>query len=127
MLRRAVSYLVVLGVLLHAAALVRHNAVMLDAHLLRGSLIADLHVLCNPRSTASVDPASLADVPVPTDAQNGCPICSGLAFALALPTPDLTPHFIAFDPPRLRPVIVAVQRPLPRALLPQSRGPPTLA
>jgi hypothetical protein len=127
MLRRAVSYLVVLGALLHAAAFVRHNAVMLDAHLLRASLIADLHVLCNPSGTSSVDPASLPDVPVPTDAQNGCPVCSGLAFALALPTPDLTPHFVAFDPPRLRPVIVAAHRPLPRAHLPPSRGPPTLA
>ena len=127
MLRRLVGYLLVLGVLVHSAALVRHNAVMLDAHLLRASLIADLHVLCNPRGTSSVDPASLGDVPVPTDAQNGCPVCSGLAFALALPTRDLTPHFIAFDPPRLRPAIVAAQRPLPRALLPPSRGPPTLA
>jgi len=127
MLRRAVSYLVVLGVLLHAAALVRHNAVMLNAHLLRGSLITDLHVLCNPSGTSSVDPASLADVPVPTDAQNGCPVCSGLAFAVALLAPDLTPHFIAFDPPHLRPMIVAAQRPLPRAILPPSRGPPTLA
>ncbi len=43
---------------------------------------------------------------------------------LALPTPDLTPHFVAFDPPRLRPVIVAAHRPLPRAVLPPSRGPP---
>ena len=127
MLRRVVSHRVVLGVLLHAAALVRHNAVMLDAHLLRGSLIADLMVICHPSGTSSVDPASLPDVPVPTDAQNGCPVCSGLALAVALPTPDLTPHFVAFDPPRLSPVIVAAHHPLPRALLPPSRGPPTLA
>jgi hypothetical protein len=127
MLRRAVSYLVVLGVLLHAAALVRHNGVMLDAHLLRGSLIADLHVLCNPSGTGSVDASGLVDVPIPTDAQNGCPVCSGLAFALALPTPDLTPYFIAFDLPRLRAVLVAAKRPPPRAVLPPSRGPPTPA
>lgn len=127
MLRRAISGLVMLGVLLHAAALVRHNAVMLDAHLLRGSLIADLMVICHPSGTNSIDPAHLPDVPVPTDAQNGCPVCSGLAFVAALPTPDLTPHFVAFDPPRLRPVIVAAHRALPRAVLPPSRGPPTLA
>lgn len=127
MLRRAVSYLVVLGVLLHAAALVRHNAVMLEAHSLRAALVADLMVLCHPSGSNSVDPANLPDVPLPTDAQNGCPVCSGLAFALALPTPDLTPYFVAFDPPRLRPVIVATHRPLPRAVLPPSRGPPTLA
>jgi hypothetical protein len=127
MLRRAVSYLVVLGVLLHAAALVRHNAVMLEAHSLRASLITDLMVICHPSGTNSVDAAQLPDVPLPTDAQNGCPVCSGLAFALALPTPDLTPHFVAFDPPRLRPVIVAAHRPLPRAVLPPTRGPPTLA
>jgi hypothetical protein len=127
MLRRAVSYLVVLGVLLHATAVVRHNAVMLDAHLLRASLIADLMVICHPSGNSSVDPAYHPDVPVPTDAQNGCPVCSGLAFALALPPPDLTPHFVAFDPPRLRAVIVAAHRPLPRAILPPSRGPPNLA
>lgn len=126
MLRRAVSYLVVLGVLLHAAALVRHNAVMLDAHGLRASLIADLAAICHPSGSNSIDPASLPDVPVPTDAQNGCPVCSGLVFALALPTPDLTPHFIAFDPPRPDPAIVAVRQPLPRAVLPPSRGPPSL-
>ena len=126
MLRRAVSNLVVLGVLLHAAALVRHNVVMLDAHLLRGSLMVDLMLICHPSGTNNVEPGNLPDVPVPTDAQNGCPVCSGLAFALALPAPDLTPHFVAFDPPRLRPVIVAAHHPLPRALLPPSRGPPTL-
>ncbi len=127
MLRRAVSYLVVLGVLLHAAAFVRHNAVMLEAHGLRASLIADLLVICHPNGTDSSDPANLPDVPVPSDSNNGCPVCSGLVFALALPPPDLTPHFIAFDPPRARPVIVAAHRPLPRAVLPPSRGPPSLA
>jgi hypothetical protein len=127
MLRRSISYLVVLGVLLHAAALVRHNTVMLEAHGLRASLIADLMVICHPSGTNSFDSASLPDVPVPTDAQNGCPVCSGLAFALALPTPSLTPHFVTFDPPRLRPVIVAAHRPPPRANLPPLRGPPTLA
>ncbi|MEO8652252.1 MAG: DUF2946 family protein [Hyphomicrobiaceae bacterium] len=127
MLRRAISYLVVLGVLLHAAAIVRHNTVMLEAHVLRASLVADLMVSCHPNGTNSVDPANLPDVPVPADAKNGCPICSGLAFALALPTPDLTPHFVAFDPPRLRPVIVVAHHALPRAILPPSRGPPSLA
>jgi hypothetical protein len=127
MLRRAVSYLVVLGVLLHAAAFVRHNTVMLDAHALRASLIADLMVLCHPSGTNSVDRAAVPDVPVPADAQNGCPICSGLAFAFALPTPNLTPQFVAFDPVPLPPVIALAPRPLPRAILPPSRGPPTLA
>jgi hypothetical protein len=127
MLRRAVSYLVVLGVLLHAAAVVRHNAVMVDAHGLRAALIVDLMMICHPSGTDSIDPANLPDVPVPTDSQNGCPVCSGLVFALGLPPPDLTPHFIAFDPPRPSPVIVAAHRPLPSAVLPPSRGPPSLA
>jgi hypothetical protein len=127
MLRRAIGYLLVLGVLLHAAALVRHNAVMLEAHALRAALIADLMVICHPSGASRTDPAGLPDVPLPTDAQNGCPVCSGLAFALALPAPDLTPRFVAFDPPRLRPAIVATHHPLPRAVLPPSRGPPALA
>jgi hypothetical protein len=126
MLRRAVSYLVVLGVLLHAAAFVRHNAVMLDSYGLRASLIADMMAFCHPSGTNSTDPANLPEVPVPSDARNGCPVCSGLVFALALPPPDQTPHFIAFDPPRPSPVIVAVRQPPPRAVLPPSRGPPSL-
>ena len=87
MLRRAVSYLVVLGVLLHAAAFVRHNTVMLEAHVLRASLVADLMVFCHPNGTNSVDPANLPDVPVPTDAQERLPdllrprLCAGAANA----------------------------------------------
>lgn len=127
MFRRVVSGLLMLGVLVHAAALVRHNSVMLDAHMMRASLIVDLMAICHPSGNGTIDKASLPDVPMPTDAQNNCPVCSGLTFTTALPVPDLIPHYVVFDPPRLRPVIVAAYPPLPQAILPPSRGPPSHA
>jgi hypothetical protein len=127
MFRRVVSGLVVLGVLLHAAALARHNGTMLDAHLQRGALIVDLMAICHPSGNGTIDKASLPDVPVPTDAQHNCPVCSGLTLAVVLVPPDLTPHFVAFDTPRPRPAIVAARPLLPLAVLPPTRGPPSLA
>jgi hypothetical protein len=118
MFRRVVSGLVVLGVLLHAAALARHNGTM---------LIVDLMAICHPSGNGTIDKASLPDVPVPTDAQHNCPVCSGLTLAVVLVPPDLTPHFVAFDTPRPRPAIVAARPLLPLAVLPPTRGPPSLA
>ncbi len=128
MLRRLISYLVMLGVLLHATAFVRHNAVMLEAHSMRASLIADLMVICHPSGTAnSSDPAVIPDVPRPTDAQNNCPICAGLAVDVALAVPELTPHYLRFDPPELRPAQVAIALEPTHLRLPPARGPPAHA
>lgn len=129
MLRRLMSYLLVLGVLAHATALVRHNAVMLEAYSQRAMLIADLMVICHPSGTGSgtVDVAVVPDVPVPTDAQNNCPICGGLAVDVALAAPELTPHYLRFDPPEQRPARIAVSTSGSHALLPPARGPPALA
>lgn len=126
MARRLVSYLIVLGVLVHAAALVRHNAVMLEAHAKRALLVADLTVICHP-SDATIDPANLPDIPRPTDAQNNCPVCSGLVMATTLPPPAPVLRRVVFDPPRLSPVIVADIWRSPQEILPPTRGPPSLA
>lgn len=127
MLRRMISFVVVLGVLLHALAIVRHNGVMIDAHVQRASLIKDLLLICHPSGIGTVDAASLPDVPRPTDAQNDCPICSGLGLAVALPAPDLVPYYVAFLPSELIPLPAIDGTELQRAFIPQARGPPLVA
>ncbi len=127
MLRRLISFVVLLGVLLHAHAIVRHNGVMLDAHLQRATLIADLLVICHPSGTGNIDAASLPDVPRPTDVENNCPLCSALGPAIALPPPDLAPYYVAFLPaqPDLPPAVRAPE--YLRTFIPPARGPPVLA
>jgi hypothetical protein len=84
-LRQWISVVAMLGVLLHAAALVRHYGVMLAAHLQYQALVSDLSSICQGVATdvgnASAD---LPHVPKPSDAQNGCPICSGQTPASAV-------------------------------------------
>jgi hypothetical protein len=127
MLRRLISFAVLLGVLMHAHALARHNGVMLDAHLQRTSLIADLVLICHPNGTGTIDPANLPDVPRPTDAQNDCPICSGIAHAVALPPPLFVPTYVVFLPAQPFP-LPAIRRVEPvRAFIPPPRGPPSFA
>jgi hypothetical protein len=127
MLRRFVSFVVLLGVMLHAHAIVRHNSVMLDAHFHRTTLITDLLSICHPSGTGTVDAASLPDVPRPTDAQNDCPLCSGLAPAVALPPPDLVPCYVAFRPAQPSPLPVIRGTELLRTFIPPARGPPRTA
>lgn len=122
-----ISGVVMLGVLMHAIAVVRHNTVMLSAHLQHASLAADLHILCNPSGSGNIDSASLPDLPRPADAQNDCPICVGLAFAVMTPTPSTEPSYLVFDPPMLRPTAEAAPVGHRRILLPPVRGPPSLA
>lgn len=127
MLRRLISFVVLLGVLLHAHAIVRHNGIMLDAHLQRASLVADLIVICHPSGTGTVDAASLPDVPLPSDAENNCPLCSGLGPAVALPPPAFTPYYVAFAPARPSPPPAIHGKALPRTFIPPARGPPLFA
>lgn len=127
MLRRLISFAVLLGVLMHAHAIVRHNGVMLDAHLQRASLIADLVLICHPNGTGTLDQANLPNVPRPTDAQNDCPICSGLTDALALPLPTLVPTYVVFQPTQRLPLPAIRGVELVRAFIPPARGPPLIA
>ena len=126
MLRRLISFVVLLGVLMHAHASVRHNGVMLDAHLQRASLMAGLAIICHPSGTATVDPASLPEVPRPTDAQNDCPICSGMTAALSLPPPVFVPYYLVFQPAQPLPLPVIRRVELARAFIPPARGPPSI-
>lgn len=88
--RKWISILALLGVLVHAGALVRHNAVMAGATFQYQALLTGLAQLCHSGTTGETLAANdLPYVPKPTDAQNGCPVCSGLSPAVALVAPEL--------------------------------------
>lgn len=125
--RRWVALVATLAVLLHGGALVRHNGAMLGALLEHAALTADLTALCHG-SGAAADPSKLGalpSIPKPTDAQHGCPICSGQC------------PFFAFDAPEpAAPVAIAVacqwQAPPPafrvpaaHSVCPPARAPPS--
>jgi hypothetical protein len=126
-LRGWISVFAMLGVLLHAGALVRHHGVMLGAVLQYHALVSDLAEFCHGADDASRSPADLPSIPKPSDAKNGCPICSGQspAFAVIAPapldvpapaTPGIYWHFPAYS-------FATHHHPV----CPPARGPPALA
>jgi hypothetical protein len=125
--RRWISIVALLGVLLHASVLVRHNAVMLGALLLHDTLVSDLRQMCHGGRAVTGDDGALPSVPRPSDAQNGCPICSGLASAFAIAAPVPAPLTRPIGRPIQGQISVAglVGPILP--LIPPARGPPSLA
>jgi hypothetical protein len=124
--RKWISVLALLGVLMHAGAIARHNAVMAGATFQYRALLTGLSQICHGSATGDAA-AALPFVPRPSDAQNGCPVCSGLSPAFALVAPKLdvafvpAPVAIAFHPDALR--IPASGH----AVCPPARGPPAAA
>jgi hypothetical protein len=89
-LRQWIGMIAVFGVLLHAVAVVRHHGLMLGVHLQYQALVSDLSGICHGgRSIVAETSADLPYVPKPSDAQNGCPICSGQAPAYTVVSIDL--------------------------------------
>ena len=125
--RKWISVLAVLGVLLHAGVLVRHNAAMAGAALEYQTLLAGLSQICHGGGTGTVDPSELPYVPPPNDAQNGCPICSGVASAVALAAPPIDVALVLA--PAASDFSVEIHRPPAAAhhLHPPARGPPQAA
>lgn len=127
--RRLISFVALLGVLLHAGALVRHSTTMLGALLQHQALVTDLAQICHSAgTTTTVADAELPIVPKPTDAQYGCPLCSGMGAAFALVAPTLAA--IMLPPPAAPPALHADATSIPespRAVHPPARGPPALA
>ena len=126
--RRWISILALLGVLLHAGAIVRHHAAMTGATLQYRALLTDLAQICHGGATGGdLAAADLPYVPKPSDAQNGCPICSGLGPAFALAAPD----FVAASPPlQVAAAVFSDQQDTYRgshAVCPPARGPPAFA
>ena len=126
-LRRWISIVAVMGVLLHAGFLVRHSLAMADASRQYHAILADLGSLCRASAGEERIPTSdLPQLPPPSDA-TGCPICTGLvtAFALADPQPAALAVPTAIATQRFS-VAVAAVRPL-RTAHPPARGPPANA
>lgn len=125
--RRWIGIVALLGVLLHAGALVCHHATMLGATLQHQALLADLAQICHGAGTTASEPApDLPAIPKPTDAQNGCPLCSGLGFAFALAAPVLAAIVLPAAAPVFQVRVAAVPSVRP-AVHPPVRGPPALA
>jgi hypothetical protein len=77
-----IGVVAIIGVLLHAAALVRHHASMVAMPAAERALLADLGgAICNAAGGASVkDGAEVPDAPSHPGGAD-CPICMGLASA----------------------------------------------
>lgn len=127
-LRKWIGIVALLGVLLHAGAIVRHNGVMVAATFQYHALVADLAQICHGAVTGADAPAAdLPAIPKPSDAQTGCPICSGFgaAFALLAPAPAVVVLRAPIAPAfHFREVLVLST---PHAAHPPARGPPALA
>jgi hypothetical protein len=124
-LRSWTAVVAILGVLLHAGALVRHHGNMQGTHLLAQALAVDpSFCLGDPDAPW---PANLPGVPKPSDGQSGCPICAGQAPAFALGASDHPTVPLRFavmarwcEPERVNPA-------LRHAVCPPPRGPPVAA
>lgn len=87
--RRAIAFLAIIGVLFHAAAVVRHGVMMLSltaapaAH----SLAADLTVICHGAVEAAEDGKGTTGAPG-TVAKH-CPLCTTGAAAASLAVPEI--------------------------------------
>lgn len=128
LLRRWISLLALLGVLWHAGALVRHNAVMAGAHLQHQALVTDLQVICHSGGPGAAEPANLPHIPRPYDVEFGCPICSGVASAFALIGPEPVVLTAELSSKQIEPpVLVASLAVAPERLLPPARAPPATA
>jgi hypothetical protein len=126
-LRRLLSLLAIVSVLLHAGAAMRHHGLMLGAHLQHQALLADLHSICASGVAGTPDADDLPQIPRPSDARAGCPICSGLAplFAVTPPAPRLL-ALIGASPDQ-PPFLAAALVPQTRNARPPARGPPATA
>jgi hypothetical protein len=126
MLRRVVSVLAVLGVLLHAGAVARHQTLMVQAWLQHSQLAADLLSICN--SSGQTKATDLPTVPRPTDAQNGCPVCAGLlSVAVLLPAEQVVLPLEDGGGTISRPPIGAAASLIVAHERPPARGPPLAA
>jgi hypothetical protein len=123
---RWASLLALLGVLLHAGLVVRHNGAVLAAELLHGHAIP-LGAICyvfpdHPDGT--VDPASDADA---HKSAPKCPLCTGAAPDVALAGADAPAIYVTYFYAHDVAASAVVATPQLFAALPPSRAPPLAA
>jgi hypothetical protein len=125
--RRGISLLAIWGVLLHAAIVVRHNAMALQGHFLAHELTKTLGVICHNAGgimkVVSTEGTAPIDIP---GQQSDCPLCTGMMPAVAfvpivdLPLPQMTATALR---------IVAIARVIHERVAsawPPPRGPPLI-
>lgn len=126
--RRWISILALMGVLLHAGAIVRHSAAMTGATFQYQALLSGLTQICHGSGTGGViDASDLPYLPRPSDAQNGCPICSGLNSAVALAVPQAEPVAVPLPATIVFQVATHCAPDSGHAVCPPARGPPAVA
>jgi len=121
-----VSLLALIGVLLHAGLVARHNVSMVAAGLADQDLDKVLGVICHAE-TSSASSKSLPNVPDPNGKLKGCPICMGcISAAVVLPDGLVLPAMFEWTSGRIALVGKTIRYRM-AALCPPSHGPPTFA
>lgn len=126
-LRRWTSLVALIGVLVHAGLVVRHNAMVLSAKLEHGALVATLGFICHGNGgTAELPAGEVPSLPQPEQDRSSCPLCAGLApVAAVLTDTDLVCHVPDAASSRMA-VVGEIIRQRLAAVRPPTRGPPAL-
>jgi hypothetical protein len=126
-LRRWTTIVALIGVLLHAGALVRHHGIMLGANLLEQAFADPAAICFGGQDSTSRSSVGHPAAPKPSEAHSECPVCAGQAPVFALAAPDATDVPVRFavmarwfEPERANPA-------LRHAVCPPPRGPPASA
>jgi hypothetical protein len=124
--RRLVILLALVGVLVHAHLVVRHNTTMVAAQGQMAGLLADLGVICHGGGTSRLAATEQPGLPQPASTEGDCPLCSGLAIA-AVVLPEIVTARHVPDSTAARVAVVGREISVRLAAVrPPSCGPPTL-
>lgn len=117
-----ISLVAVLGMLVHAGLLVRHNGMMLDAAFDRIALIFAGQIICHDADGTTKLSENLPHHP--SGKMPNCPVCMGALAGAAILPPMIA--FPAIAMPRARPMAIAAQRLAmgTRGIRPPTRAPP---
>jgi hypothetical protein len=126
-LRRWIALVAMIGVLLHAGLIVRHNVMVLSAQLEHGALVSALRVICHGHGgTAELPAGEVPSLPQPEQDRGSCPLCAGLAPVAAVLN-DAGPVCHVSDAASSRIAVVGeIIRQRLAAVRPPTRGPPAL-
>lgn len=117
-MRRVLAALAVVGMLVHALAIVRHTVVVVDQAGARLQLAANLRILCSGHHLE-------VELPASPQAPGDCPICTGLVGATAILPPDVPTLTVYSDARSTRHRVVAMRLAERGSdVLPPPRGPP---
>ncbi len=131
-MRRFVVAFAVIGVLLHAFALVRHAGIQTSRAFAAASnevqrLQADLGVICHAPAGDETPASQPAGGSLPSNEGSSCPVCSKLCAAVAFPGPTPLTVFLPLLPLQKLQLALDVRVEKLKQIRPQGRGPPAYA